>query len=488
VEKGLVGCAMLVVSVACGRDQDGLHLRVGPSPRLALPARHQQWNKIEHRLFCHITKNWRGRPLYTFETIVELIGHTLATAGLRVKAKLDKRSYATGQVVTKAEMRTLARVPDASKVIGTMNYGLGQVDNSISIKCLSSAQVWYSVKFHQGFGVARDDVEKDPQGDLLEARVSQLEQTLVEIKKKPKDAWDKISALGALVSGILVAVIGGLFTLAYSVVNEQRDAKTKAEQARIQELQAVAQLMPYLTSQDQNTQKYAITAVQVLANVRIATELAKLNPTSGTVAGLAAIAAQGSTIADRLVADSTLRQVCGVADLELKTLEDPENRQVQLQPEKATIEELARLERPAEASDRMASRLKPNRSRAEKKTYSVEADLLGVKKESSSDYSLVLGSESGLTMRAVVPDPACAGVSAFRDRFGTVRELIEQYLGKPGSSYDRTKTRVEVQGVGFFNRVHGQIGVAANGFELHPVLNLNFTGPASPIQRSGVKQ
>ena len=67
-----------------------------------------KWNKIEHRLFCHITQNWRGRPLRTFETVVELIGHTRTAAGLRVKAKLDKRRYKTGLVVTLAEMRRLA--------------------------------------------------------------------------------------------------------------------------------------------------------------------------------------------------------------------------------------------------------------------------------------------------------------------------------------------------------------------------------------------
>ena len=67
-----------------------------------------KWNKIEHRLFCHITENWRGKPLRTFETIVDLIGNTRTAAGLRVKAKLDKRKYRTGRVVTQAEMSGLA--------------------------------------------------------------------------------------------------------------------------------------------------------------------------------------------------------------------------------------------------------------------------------------------------------------------------------------------------------------------------------------------
>ena len=81
-----------------------------------------KWNKIEHRLFCHITENWRGRPLQTFETIVELIGHTRTATGLRVKAKLDKRRYKTGLVVTPAEMRALDLHPHSFH--GDWNYEL----------------------------------------------------------------------------------------------------------------------------------------------------------------------------------------------------------------------------------------------------------------------------------------------------------------------------------------------------------------------------
>jgi hypothetical protein len=70
-----------------------------------------KWNQIEHRLFCHITENWRGKPLRTFETVVALIGHTRTAAGLRVKARLDTATYATGRVVTRAEMKELALHP-----------------------------------------------------------------------------------------------------------------------------------------------------------------------------------------------------------------------------------------------------------------------------------------------------------------------------------------------------------------------------------------
>lgn len=101
--------------------------RLADDLRLCLHVSHfppgtSKWNKIEHRLFCHITENWRGRPLRTFETVVELIGHTTTAAGLRVKAKLDPRRYATGRVVTRAEMNALALYPHAFH--GDWNYEL----------------------------------------------------------------------------------------------------------------------------------------------------------------------------------------------------------------------------------------------------------------------------------------------------------------------------------------------------------------------------
>jgi hypothetical protein len=101
------------------RLADGLGLCIHVSH---FPPGTSKWNKIEHRLFCHITENWRGRPLRTFETIVELIGHTTTAAGLRVKAKLDKRRYATGRVVSRREMRELALHPHAFH--GDWNYEL----------------------------------------------------------------------------------------------------------------------------------------------------------------------------------------------------------------------------------------------------------------------------------------------------------------------------------------------------------------------------
>ena len=62
-----------------------------------------KWNKIEHRLFCHITQNWRDRPLTTRLAVVELIGATTTKTGLKVDRALDTRTYCKGIRVSKAE-------------------------------------------------------------------------------------------------------------------------------------------------------------------------------------------------------------------------------------------------------------------------------------------------------------------------------------------------------------------------------------------------
>lgn len=98
-------------------DDERLRVRVSH-----LPPGTSKWNKIEHRLFCHITQNWRGKPLSTFETIVDLIGNTRTASGLKVKAKLDKRTYKKSVAVTKQEMGCLNLHVDDFR--GEWNYEL----------------------------------------------------------------------------------------------------------------------------------------------------------------------------------------------------------------------------------------------------------------------------------------------------------------------------------------------------------------------------
>jgi hypothetical protein len=66
-----------------------------------------KWNKIEHRLFSQITQNWRGRPLVSHDTVVNLIANTSTTTGLRVRAKVDSSSYETGKKVPQEVMQAL---------------------------------------------------------------------------------------------------------------------------------------------------------------------------------------------------------------------------------------------------------------------------------------------------------------------------------------------------------------------------------------------
>jgi hypothetical protein len=66
-----------------------------------------KWNKIEHRMFCHITQNWRGRPLVSHEVIVNLIAATATQQGLTIKAELDTGCYPTGIKISDAELAAI---------------------------------------------------------------------------------------------------------------------------------------------------------------------------------------------------------------------------------------------------------------------------------------------------------------------------------------------------------------------------------------------
>ena len=83
-------------------DATGLRIKV-----CHLPPGTSKWNKIEHRMFCHITENWRGRPLRSLDVIVNLIGNTRTEAGLRIEASLDTGSYPKGVEVSEEEMAGL---------------------------------------------------------------------------------------------------------------------------------------------------------------------------------------------------------------------------------------------------------------------------------------------------------------------------------------------------------------------------------------------
>lgn len=73
-----------------------------------LPPGTSKWNKIEHRMFCHITQNWRGRPLTSRQVVVNLISDTTTAQGLEIRAMLDENSYPTGIEVSAEEFDAIA--------------------------------------------------------------------------------------------------------------------------------------------------------------------------------------------------------------------------------------------------------------------------------------------------------------------------------------------------------------------------------------------
>ena len=86
----------------CLADQLGIELEV-----CHFPPGTSKWNKIEHRLFCHITRTWRGEPLQTYQMVVTLIGSTRTTTGLEVHATLDEANYKKGLKISEAEYQSI---------------------------------------------------------------------------------------------------------------------------------------------------------------------------------------------------------------------------------------------------------------------------------------------------------------------------------------------------------------------------------------------
>jgi hypothetical protein len=87
-----------------------------------------KWNKIEHRMFCHITNNWRGRPLLSRQVVVNLIGSVTTQEGLRIRAELDENAYAAGVKVTDEELAGVSIERD--KFHGEWNYKIKPHGNS----------------------------------------------------------------------------------------------------------------------------------------------------------------------------------------------------------------------------------------------------------------------------------------------------------------------------------------------------------------------
>ena len=108
-------CRLWKVELQGLADETGLRISV-----CHFPPGTSKWNKIEHRMFCHITENWRGRPLVSREVVVNLIGHTTTKTGLAIQSELDEGNYPTGREVSDEQMEGLSIRRD--KFHGEWNY------------------------------------------------------------------------------------------------------------------------------------------------------------------------------------------------------------------------------------------------------------------------------------------------------------------------------------------------------------------------------
>jgi hypothetical protein len=184
----------------------------------------------------------------------------------------------------------------------------------------------------------------------------------------------------------------------------------------------------------------------------------------------------------------TCGEHCGTERWRIKTVFDNDAKSINFTPRHISVSELVALRAPDVLSD--------ERTSAEKQVYSVEAVLLGWKQETGEhgdhDFHLVLADPNDIsrTMIAEVPAAECRGAcSSLQARhFVEVRQALIAQLAEPQAHFRRFSPAwvVHVEGVGFFDVFHGQIGVAENCMELHPLLKVEFVrqlDPAFPLPR-----
>ena len=182
----------------------------------------------------------------------------------------------------------------------------------------------------------------------------------------------------------------------------------------------------------------------------------------------------------KTTAPSSKQVGCGIERWSVKTLADPAGRTLTLSPKATTIRALRRATVPGYLGLR--------RSRGvERTTFRVQAKLVEMKLEADSDIHLVIAdpTRTGATMIAEFPLATCTAGATPRARLRMrgARNALVAACGSPSGSFRRLSGTATVSGVGFFDQIHGQTGVAPNGIELHPVLT--FT--SANCQRVTVK-
>jgi hypothetical protein len=169
---------------------------------------------------------------------------------------------------------------------------------------------------------------------------------------------------------------------------------------------------------------------------------------------------------------------CGIERWSVKTLADPAGRALSLSAKATTIRMLRNKTVPGYLGLR--------RSRGvERTTFRVHANLVEMKLEADSDIHLVIAdpTRTGATMIAEFPLASCTARATPRARLRmrNARNALVAACGRPSSSFRRLSGTATISGVGFFDQIHGQTGVAPNGIELHPVVSFSGRCGGAPV-------
>lgn len=160
---------------------------------------------------------------------------------------------------------------------------------------------------------------------------------------------------------------------------------------------------------------------------------------------------------------------CGKERWPVKVARDASRNQIDPRPLSTTIAVLSQISAPGDPAARNDSRF----LFTETTVFRVHAMLVLVRHEEDEDYHLVISDSRGRTMIIESPALDCVQGSRFTEQISQVRTDINRTLG-PIHGTLHLHRAVTVTGVGFFDVIHGQTGVAPNGIELHPLLSISF--------------
>ena len=154
----------------------------------------------------------------------------------------------------------------------------------------------------------------------------------------------------------------------------------------------------------------------------------------------------------------------------MKVLTDKMQQQINPTPVPATIASLRALEPPVNPNRLKDTRYAPT----ELTVFEVTGVLVYIKSEDDEDYHLVIRDDSGRTMIVESPADNCVGKGKLAADVRAARKAIDDNVGPVTKKAKKPKVTVTVTGIGFFDPIHGQTGVAPNGIELHPLLSIDF--------------